>query len=181
MCYVFLLGMYGCFLKKKKKKKNCKAACVANVRVISTLFSTVLIMGACGEFVAHLSLDDIAIDDKKSPSVVQVNIKQSKTDPFRQGVQVYLGKTGKALCPVEALLPYLAIRGANPGPLFILKDGSYLTRQRFASLISTCLCQAGIDEKSYSTHSFRIGAATTAKDAGISDVHIHPQSCSNIN
>ena len=105
----------------------------------------------CGEFTvpsqadydpgAHLSLDDIAIDDKKSPSVVQVNIKQSKTDPFRQGVQVYLGKTGKALCPVEALLPYLAIRGANPGPLFILKDGSYLTRQRFASLISTCLRQ----------------------------------------
>ena len=53
-----------------------------------------------------------------------------------------------------------------------IKDGSYLTRQRFASLISTCLRQAGIDEKSYSTLSFRIGAATSAKDAGISDVHI---------
>ena len=61
----------------------------------------------CGEFTvpsqadydpgAHLSFNDIAIDDKRSPSVIQVNIKQSKTDPFRQGVQIYLGKTGKAL------------------------------------------------------------------------------------
>ena len=29
-----------------------------------------------------------------------------------------------------------------------------------------------MDEKGYSTHSFRIGAATTVKDVGISDAHI---------
>ena len=51
-------------------------------------------------------------------------------------------------------------------------DGLYLTRQRFASLVASALQRAGIDDKRYNTHSFWIGAATTAKEAGISDVHI---------
>ena len=121
---------------------------------------------------AHLSLSDIALDSKHIPSVIQVTIKQSKTDPFHQGVQLCLGKTDKEICPVNAILPYLAIRGANHGPLFIMQDGSHLTRQRFASLITNTLQLAGIDDKRYTTHSFRIGAATTAKDAGISHVHV---------
>ena len=77
----------------------------------------------------HLSLPDIAIDNRLSPSVVQVKIKQSKTDPFRQGVQLYLGRTDEDICPITGILPYLAIRGAKPGPLFVLEDGTYLTRQ----------------------------------------------------
>ena len=136
----------------------------------------------CGEFTVptqaaydpeeHLSLPDIAIDNRLSPSVVQVKIKQSKTDPFRQGVQLYLGKTDEDICPITGILPYLAIRGAKPGPLFVLEDGTYLTRQRFAALLSRTPLQAGISDRRYTTHSFRIGAATTAKDSGISDVHI---------
>ena len=42
----------------------------------------------------------------------------------------------------------------------------------FSSLLMTTLQGAGIDDKCYTTHSFHIGAATLAKDAGISDVHI---------
>ena len=138
----------------------------------------------CGEFTVpsqaeydqgpDLSLGDVAVDSKTAPTTIQITIKQSKTDPFRQGVQLHLGKTDSDICPITAILPYLAIRGARPGPLFVLKDGSYLTRQRFANMISTTLQQAGIDDKLYATHSFRIGAATTAKEAGVdvSDVHI---------
>ena len=121
---------------------------------------------------AHLSPSDIAIDNKGSPSVIQVTIKQSKTDPFRHGVQLYLGKTGKDICPVMAILPYLALRGASAGPLFILSDGSFLTRKKFAALVLNTLKQVGVEDAQYNTHSFRIGAATTVKDAGISDVHI---------
>ena len=134
----------------------------------------------CGEFTVtsqeaydpdmHLSLADIALDDKNNPTVILS--PQSKTDPFRQGVDLYLGKTGKDICPVCAIIPYLVIRGAKPGPLFVFADGLYLTRQRFASLVASALQRAGIDDKRYNTHSFRIGAATTAEEAGISDVHI---------
>ena len=92
----------------------------------------------CGEFTVpsqaeydpdtHLSLADIALDNKVNPGVIQVTIKQSKTDPFRQGVDLYLGRTGKDICPIRAIVPYLIKRGAQPGPLFVFTDGSYLTR-----------------------------------------------------
>ena len=78
----------------------------------------------------HLSLTDIALDDKVNPSVIQVTIKQSKKDPFRQGVDIiYLGKMGKDICPSRAIVPYVIIRGAQPGPLFVFSDGSYITWQ----------------------------------------------------
>ena len=124
----------------------------------------------CGEFTVpsqeaydsdmHLSLADIALYDKNNPTVIQVTIKQSETDPFRQGVDLYLEKTGKDICPVCAFIPYFVIRGAKPGPLFVFAD----RRQRFASLVTSTLQRAGIDDKQYNvnTHSFRIGAATTA-------------------
>ena len=121
---------------------------------------------------SHLSLQDIAIDSRTSPKMITVTIKQSKTDPFRVGCKLCLGKTSKDVCPISALLPYLAIRGAGYGPLFILASGAYLTRRSFASLLSETLQEAGVDSKGYNTHSFRIGAATTAKEKGISDVHI---------
>ena len=120
----------------------------------------------------HLSLSDVAIDNRLSPSVVQLTIKQSKTDPFRQGAQLYLGQTEAEVCPVGAVLAFLAIRGALPGPLFTTDNGQYLTRERFAGLLSKTLLAAGVSDKGYTTHSFHIGAATTAKEAGISDVHI---------
>lgn len=120
----------------------------------------------------HLSLRDIAVDSRLAPSVVIVTIKQSKTDLFRQGVKLHLGKTSTDICPVCAILPYLAARGAKHGPLFILDDGTFLTQQKFAAMVTLTLRRAGIDDKQYATHSFRIGAAMTAKGAGISDVHI---------
>ena len=41
-------------------------------------------------------------------SCIAVKIKASKTDPFRQGVTVYLGATGTNLCLVKAILAYIA-------------------------------------------------------------------------
>ena len=60
----------------------------------------------------HLSYKDIAIDDPWRPSFIRVSIKQSKTDPFRKGVCLYVGRTNSDLCPVAALLSYLQCRGA---------------------------------------------------------------------
>lgn len=48
----------------------------------------------------HLSVNDILVDDAKHPSVLCIRIKQSKTDPFRKGVDLFVGKTGSGLCPV---------------------------------------------------------------------------------
>ena len=116
-----------------------------------------------------LCLGDLAVDNHQTPSIVKVQLKQSKTDPFRKGVAIFLGRTQADLCPVSAILAYVAVRPAVAGPLFVFKDGSFLTRERFVSCIRRALSAAGIDTRGYSGHSFRIGAATTAALAGIED------------
>ena len=121
---------------------------------------------------SHLSAKDLAMDNKLTPRLIRVKIKQSKTDPFRQGVTLFLGKTGSPICPVDAILPYLAVRDNRPGPLFIFRDGRMLTRQTFGTLLDNVLDQLHLPPGEFNTHSFRIGAATSAKEAGIADSQI---------
>ena len=83
-----------------------------------------------------------------------------------------LSKTNELVCPVTALLPYLAVRGSNEGPLFMMANQQYLTPSLFRASLFNTLKSVGINTHEYNTHSFRIGAATSAKAAGISDLHI---------
>ena len=117
----------------------------------------------------HLTASDVSVDSHASPSYVAVRIKASKTDPFRQGVTIYLGKTDGHICPVAAILSYIVRRDSSPGPLFTFEDGRGLTRDRFISAIREALSASGIDASKYAGHSFRIGAATTAASKGIQD------------
>ena len=81
----------------------------------------------------HLSVGDVALDAVKSPSLVRVSIKASKTDPFCRGVDVFLGKIDNDLCPVAAVGAYLTCRGNKPGPFFTLQSGSPLLREVFVT------------------------------------------------
>ena len=47
-----------------------------------------------------LSLSDVVVDIRSNPSVIFVNLRQSKTDIFGSGVTLHLGCTGTTLCPV---------------------------------------------------------------------------------
>ena len=120
----------------------------------------------------HLSLADITLDNRQAPEIVRLHIKQSKTDPFRNGANIYLGRTHHNVCPVEAILPYLAIRSKQLGPLFVLADNTMLTRAIFASAVKSILSEVDLNAHLYNTHSFQIGAATAANKAGISELHI---------
>ena len=53
------------------------------------------------------------------------------------------------------------------GPFFVMENKKPLTRQTFYSSLAAILEQSGLNHKNYNTHSFRIGAATTARQAGI--------------
>ena len=120
----------------------------------------------------HLSLGDVALDSRTAPTIIWLTIKQLKTDPFSKGAKLCLGWTELAVCPIKALLSYLAIWKNAPGPLFISESGAPLTRVYFKTLLSATLKKAGLDDSKYNTHSFRIGAATSVKAVGISNVHI---------
>ena len=126
---------------------------------------------------ADLSEGDIALDDLVNPTVIRVHIKASRTDPFRQGVFVYLGATGNDLCPVAAVSAYLAIRAREPGPFFRFASGAALTREALVEQLRSALSQFDMDVSPYSGHSFRIGAATTAAAVGLEDSLIKTLGC----
>jgi len=71
----------------------------------------------------QLSIEDLVINSTSTLSVVKLTIKQSNTDPFRKGVDLYLGKKEADIFPVLAILPYQTVRGPLPGALFVLADG----------------------------------------------------------
>ena len=118
---------------------------------------------------AHLSVGDVRIDNTSEPQYIEVILKASKTDPFRQGVRVYLGRSQADVCPVSAILAYMVLRGSTPGMFFKFVDGRLLTRARFVSSVRSALSAAGISDSRYSGHSFWIGAATMAVSRGFPD------------
>jgi hypothetical protein len=82
----------------------------------------------------------------------------------------YVGRIpNDILCPVSAVLAFLAARGGTPGPLFCLPDKRPLTKARFVKGVRQALVALGLPCDQFAGHSFRIGAATTAAQAGIED------------
>ena len=116
---------------------------------------------------ASICASDVAVDSHTNPSMVRVFLRRAKTDPFGKGVAIYLGKTDSPLCPISALLNYLAIRPPGQGPLFTHQSGTALTRDQFVRGVKVALSAARIAHENYSGHSFRIGAATAAAAAGV--------------
>ena len=82
----------------------------------------------------HLTPSDIAVDSTKSPSMLQVRLKKSKTDQEEKGMLIYMSKTNNVLCPASAMLAYLSIHRTKEGPLFHFKDGRALTKERFSPI-----------------------------------------------
>jgi len=119
-----------------------------------------------------LLLSDIALDNRVSPTLIRITLKQSKGEQFRKGSHICLGKTGHVICPVHALVQYLVNRGGTPGPLFMWPNCKALTRTSFRSALNKALKQLNMDPHQFNTQCFRIGAATSAKRAGMSDLHL---------
>ena len=115
---------------------------------------------------AHLTFEDVSVDQITDPRVLKVHLKTSKTDPFRKGVDVFVGKTDNELCPVAAMLSFLTQRTAKLGFLFQYADGRLLTQPRLVDELRKVLSSAGLEAKDYAGHSFRIGAATTVAACG---------------
>ena len=99
---------------------------------------------------------------------VFINVKISKTDPFRQGAIVRLFRLNSLLCPVSATSTYLHTLTSHQGPLFQFQNGSFLTRNWMAGFLKSVFPFTN----NINTHSFRIGGATAASSQGIPDTII---------
>lgn len=116
----------------------------------------------------HLSLKDISVDKQSVPDNVFMHLKFSKTDQFGKGTNIVLARTDTDVCPVSALMSYLHVRGSTPGPLFLLSDGTPLTKGKLNVHLQHVLKQCGWPGI-FTLHSFRVGAATTAASLGFPD------------
>ena len=97
-----------------------------------------------------------------------LQLKASKTDPFWTGCSIALTPSGRSVCAVRAMRRYLAHRfPGNSTPLYLFLTGQFLTRDKITSILCFQLQRLGFAAESYASHSFRIGAATTAAEAGL--------------
>ena len=117
----------------------------------------------------HLMNRDITFMPRNSPQYMLVRLKVSKTDPFRQGQTIVIGKTNSALCPITAMVAYLNSRplSSDSGPLFTYVSGGFLTREKLTRETRLLISKGGLDSREFAGHSFRIGAATTAASANL--------------
>ena len=110
-----------------------------------------------------LQLADVQLRD----GVMRLHIHRSKVDQWGKGVSVTLTQCQIAtICPVRAMEVYLSRRGTKQGYLFIHNDGSPLTRYQFWRFAKEALRREGAHGLQFGTHSFRIGAASTAASLG---------------
>ena len=94
--------------------------------------------------------------------------RRSKTDQTGKGRSVRVFAVGGSeLCPVGAVREFLALRPQTVGSFLIHSDGSPVSRFQFVAVFRKCLGALGLIGKEFSSHSFRIGAATEAARAGM--------------
>ena len=78
---------------------------------------------------------DVAVDSHTNPTLLKVKLRRAKTDPFGKGVEIYMGKTDTSLCPVSAILSYMAVRPKMEGPLLVHANGAPLSRDQFVARV----------------------------------------------
>ncbi|OQV20022.1 hypothetical protein BV898_06026 [Hypsibius exemplaris] len=102
---------------------------------------------------------------KIDQETLKVSVIRDKTNQLGTPVTLTIAATNRSCCAVRAFRKYIFCRLgkglAGNSPLYVSGDGSYLTRQRVNQVVKDLL---GV---SFKSHSFRIGAATTAAEAGI--------------
>ena len=116
----------------------------------------------------HATVHDI-IWHKHHPSFT---IKRSKTDQLGRGTSISIQKSSRpsTFCPYRTINRYVTrLPSIDPctTPLFCFRDGTPLSRSACHKFLSHLLSQAGYRASEYNTHSFRIGAATSAAMAGV--------------
>ena len=136
-----------------------------------------------GEFVVTdpsqtiLSINDIEIKlTKDNQEYIALNIRKSKTDQANHGIRLYTGHTNHKVCAVCAMKANLRVQHqhstATTSPLFRLSTGVAMSRIDLKNFLSALLRLINIPCDRYSTHSFRIGGATSAAVAGLKDYEI---------
>lgn len=144
------------------------------------------VMWCCGLRVSECVYSHRAIDPSVADLVMRcgdvtftpsgdgfaLRLRHGKSDPCNTGFTVHVAanRAHPAVCPVVLMRAHLATRstwGAQ-GPLFAFADGRMLTRADIDAIVKAVAIRFGRSPAEFSTHSVRIGGATTLATAGAS-------------
>ncbi|XP_077349935.1 integrase/recombinase xerD homolog [Lithobates pipiens] len=101
---------------------------------------------------------------------VTMKVRRSKTDQDGKGKEVVVfAIPGCHLCPVRVLWEFLGCLPALLGSLLLHERGEFLSRFQFITVFRKCLLALGLGGEKFSSHSFRIGAATEAVRWGLDE------------
>ena len=117
----------------------------------------------------HLTWIHVAVDSQTDPRMLHIHLKQSKTDQFHRGADIVVGRKGTDLCPVAAVLSYIASRGPKQGAFFLGSQAHPIAKTYFIRELRKVISALGLSQGQFVGHSFRIGAATSAAMAGVED------------
>ena len=115
-----------------------------------------------------------------SISYFKLLLRATKTDIFRQDVEIVLGKGQGEICPVYLLSKMLSMRQTlaktDPKfkvqyfrPLFMLRNGSILSKYDVSKVVKVVAEKLGIEQSKFKGYSFRIGGATSYARRGYPD------------
>ena len=107
---------------------------------------------------------------------IELTLPASKTDPFRQGIQLIIAGSHDGACPVRAMKQLLAIdtHRSPQAPLFCVGriEQQPFTREYVVQKLRELGIHSGLGVAAWNGHSFRRGAATWAAEVGISEAQI---------
>lgn len=98
---------------------------------------------------------------------LELSLPVAKTDPFRQVVTILIARAGDDACAFSSL-QYLFHRFLAARDASLFDAGSGFSRQRVTQMLRDTLLALGCTGH-YSGYSFRRGATTSARDAGLSE------------
>ena len=120
----------------------------------------------------------LVTDVKFFDSHLTVFVEKSKTDVYRDGVQIYVSKTNSEVCPVSVIGKYFDAAGFSGseesflfrGLTYHRKFKKYTLRKQNKGLSYTCareivlsaFSSIGLSVRDFGTHSLRKGGATAA-------------------
>lgn len=104
---------------------------------------------------------------------LSMRVKKSKTDQEVKGKWIMVFEIpGSPLCPVSTVKKFMEIRPGGTGSFLVHENGESLSWFQFISVFRKCLSALGLGDLKFSSHSFRIGAATEVVRWGLDEESI---------
>ena len=173
-------------VRKEPVTSDMMSAMVNSLGAAPSLTDVRLVAACLLAFSAFLRYDELAklrcCDITFSHTRMSIHILSSKTDQYRQGDSVLVGRTGSSTCPVAMLERYYSVAALPKQSklrlfrgIVVTKSGERLRSQgslsytRLRELFLGKLSQLGFDPKQFGLHSLRSGGASAAANAGVPD------------